>query len=906
MVNMPVLQLKYIVAFLVLFFSVTFSHPVFSQLSESQAQEMLAQRGISEDTLRNRLIKKGYDPDRIRPDQVETFQSVILQTIQEIEADQLARARAQNAVVTRRDTTPNLPLPPNDPQPPPAVVLPDNETKKKAPIYGQEIFRNNSISVYQQTSELNPSDDYVLGTGDKVGVVLYGRSQFSEILVIGQDGFVLPSGQQRILLKGIRLGDAKELLYQRYNQYYVIGRAQFLVSITQPRNITVSVFGEARTTGAFTLPGFNTAFNVISAAGGPTDIGSVRRIKVISGKDVRHLDVYEFMSDPSVSANFFLQNNDYIHIPVAEKVVTIEGAITRPMSYELLENENLAQLIKYAGGVKAEGYLADVRIIRFLKDRQVITNVNFRDLAAGGGDYILYNGDIIEIKTIEETVLNYVNVTGAVQFPGRYERRPDMKISDLLSQSKLKPESRLDFAYLLKFQPDGTFRYQRINLQSIIDNPASAENLVLSDQDELQVMTLKTFADLSSFSVAGAVRNPDTFAFDPHGLLRLEDAILLAGGLMIDAADHGYVMRYDPSEPKTMQYIHVDLREAFNNPASDANVEIKAGDQVVVYDKSVIRDNLTVTIFGAVRQPGTYAYGPDMTVADLVNVAGGFRFGADYERIDVARSEFVSGKELSVSQYTTQLPIDFNLTQTADNSLKLQPFDNVYVRNIPEFELQQTVKLTGELRYPGDYTLLRDNERISDIILRAGGLTAEAFPQGAKLYRQGDLTGLVVINLHEILQNPEVPSNVTLLSGDLIEIPKSRDLVTIGGFVNLDDAYSEGFLKGENSISVAFRGEKNAKYYIDNFAAGVSDEGDPSEIKVQFADGRVQKTKKFLVFNTYPKVKKGSIITVGPKEIKPEVERENEKIDWGIVLKDTLTQATAVLTILILVDQLNK
>ena len=164
-----------------------------------------------------------------------------------------------------------------------------------------------------------------------------------------------------------------------------------------------------------------------------------------------------------------------------------------------------------------------------------------------------------------------------------------------------------------------------------------------------------------------------------------------------------------------------------------------------------------------------------------------------------------------------------------------------------------------------------------------------------------------MINLDDILKNPSEPSNITLLSGDVINIPKNRDLVTIGGFVNLDEEYAQGFLRGENSISVAFRGEKSAKYYVDNFAAGVSDEGAPSEIKVQFADGHVQKTKKFLFFNTYPKVKRGSIITVGQKEIKAvEEPGEKEKVDWGIVLRDTLTQATAVLTILILVDQLGK
>ncbi len=173
----------------------------------------------------------------------------------------------------------------------------------------------------------------------------------------------------------------------------MISRGEFQVTLNKPRNMTINVFGEAKTTGSFTLPAINTAFNVISAAGGPTDIGSVRRIKVIRGSETIPLDIYQFMNEPSVAANYFLQNNDYIHIPVAQKVVQILGAVTRPMAYELLDHENLSQLIKYAGGTKPNAYMADVRVMRYLNDKKVVTNVNFRDLATNGGDYVLYDGE---------------------------------------------------------------------------------------------------------------------------------------------------------------------------------------------------------------------------------------------------------------------------------------------------------------------------------------------------------------------------------------------------------------------------------------------------------------------------------------------------------------------------------
>ncbi len=872
----------------------------FAQISDTQAREMLVERGISEDTLKARLIAKGYNPDNITKEQLPAFQSVILETIQEIENDK------KTSVKEISSETPAVIL--EVPQQPLVIVEPAVLTKESVstPTYGQEIFRNNSIAVYQKAEDIVAPDAYVLGTGDKIGVIGFGRSQFEGILEITPDGFVsLGSSLPKVLLKGVRFADAKEILYQRYSQYYVITRGEFQVTLNKPRNMTVNVFGEAKTTGSFTLPGINTAFNVISAAGGPTDIGSVRRIKLIRGNVSIPLDVYEFMNDPGVAKNYFLQNNDYIHIPVAQKVVEIRGAVTRPMKYELLDDENLTQLIKFAGGAKANAYLADVQVTRFMNDKQMVTNINLRELEVNGGDYVLFNGDIVEVKSVDEVALNIVSISGAVRFPGKFERREGMRISDLIGQSVLKPDARLDFGYLLRYQPDGSYKYERVNFQVILDNPSSPANVSLGSQDVVQVMSLTSYAELGFFSVIGAVNAPDTFAFKPDGRLKLEEAILLAGGTRSNVSEFGYIMRLNPHEPKAIEYIHFDLKQAMADPNSSANIEIEDGDQIMIFNKTDRRDDFTVAIYGSVRKPGIYPYGQGMSLADIVSLAGGFKYEADNERIDLARTEYTNGQEMKIILYNTELPRDFETDALDDNSLKLQPFDHIYIRTLPEFEEQQTVRVEGEFKYPGTYPILEDKERIADLVARAGGLNGEAFPEGAKLYRQGDSTGLVVINLAEILQNNNVPSNIVLRSGDVLVVPKSRDLVTIGGYVNLGDVYASGILKGRNSITVAFRGEKNAKHYIDKFAAGVSKDGSLNEIKVQFADGRAEKTKKFLFLNQYPTVEKGATITVGPKEVKPTVAKAEKNSDWGNILRDTVYQATAILTLIILIDQLS-
>src|SRR5690606_3134207 len=340
---------------------------------------------------------------------------------------------------------------------------------------------------------------------------------------------------------------------------------------------------------------------------------------------------------------------------------------------------------------------------------------------------------------------------------------------------------RLDFAYLLRRQPDLTYKYERIHIGQILEQPGGPADPVLADGDEVVIMALSTYAVNTFFSVTGAVNKPDTFAFNPEGSLRIEDAILLAGGPQVDAADIGYVIREDPKEPKTAGYIYFNLLEVMQNPNSPANVEIMAGDQVRLFHKHERRDSLTVSVFGAVRQPGKIPYGAGMRLADVISLAGGFTLEADYNRIDIARVDFGKGMALRVSQYTTSLPVDFEMRNRDDQSMQLMPFDHIYVRNIPGFELQQTISVLGEVMYPGTYPLVKDKERIYDLIVRAGGLTGQAFPAGAKLYRHGDSTGLVVIDLEEILKNQSTPSNIVLIDGDVIQIPKSRELVTIEG-----------------------------------------------------------------------------------------------------------------------------
>ena len=234
----------------------------------------------------------------------------------------------------------------------------------------------------------------------------------------------------------------------------------------------------------------------------------------------------------------------------------------------------------------------------------------------------------------------------------------------------------------------------------------------------------------------------------------------------------------------------------------------------------------------------------------------------------------------------------------------LQPYDRVYVRTVPEFEFPKMVTIAGEVRYPGPYTIIADNERITNLVKRSGGLTEEAFPEGATLQRSYDGTGPIVIELHEVLKNERSQANIILKDGDVITIPKIKDFVAVAGAVNTTKLYRQDLLGLDNRVTVVFDGNRSARYYIEKFAGGVSENGDRGKVTVEYPNGTIRQTKDFGLFVVYPKVEKGAIVRVGvkdPEKIRPETEKE--PIDWGEVLASAVSQATAVLTLILLIDR---
>lgn len=885
----------------VVFVLINIGHQALSQTIppavQAQMTQELAKRGLTEEEVKTRLIQKGIDVNNINENNILQFQSTLEQVINELELEK--RGITPKPSVSIQDTTKTDDSTSTKRQPARVKIPEADSVVDSLQIFGQHIFKD--AHAFTTSAEVRPPDTYLLGSGDQLAVNIWGASQFNEKLTVNDDGYVAPYRLPRLYLRGLSLSKARELLRQRYQAGFVFNTNEIDIYLSSPRTITVNVVGEVEKYGSYTLPAINTAFNALLAGGGPTSIGSVRQIKVIrSGQKEKILDVYAFLFNPVLKEDYFLQDNDFIYVPVADKVVTVTGAIKRPFRYELLPSENLLKLIEYAGGASANAFLKNTQIKRFVDDREVILDVDLKTLMASKQDFDLLPGDVITIPSIVTKAENIVRIEGALSQPGQYELTPGMRISDLLSKGILKRDARTDLGFLLRTNPDSTVNYYSINFDQVLNNSQPDLNLLLQPGDYLLVFAQSDYSDRSVVAVDGSVRFPDVYNYNRG--LRVYDLINLSGGLITDASPLAFVYRRDPAKASQLEYQRINLQAIMQDTTHADNLRLYPYDSVFVFSVEYFTDLANVKVMGSVRKPGTYPYDQSLTLKDLILQAGGIKMEGAFNRIDLSRIQIDKNQPTKTIIISLTLDENYNIIEGGQNPFTLLPFDHVYVRSVPDFKLQETVNIAGEVLYPGDYALINPNERISSIIQRAGGLTAGAFPRGATVYRQFNNIGFVVIRLDQALTDRNASDNIVLKPGDIIEIPKINEIVSIQGAVNFNESYTDKILN-TGKISLAFQGRKSAKWYINNFAAGVSKQGMRRKVTVELVNGQVKKTKNYGLVKAYPKVEAGSTINVAYKPPKPE-KIEHEPIDWEKVVANSLSGLTGILTLYLLIQRL--
>lgn len=878
--------------------------------NEEEVRKELEEKGITEAEIKERLLEKGIDLDEVDVlDPVAALEAerAIRETINELLAEKEEasekEAEEENKEEQSNDEIPRDTLEMNELEIQEEKI--DQEEEKieledtSDLIYGQHIFKNKAINLFNQSDQIKTSDSYILGTGDEIGVSIWGQAQYSQTYIVDSEGYISPDDLDRIYLKGISYGDAKELLSKRFRQIYVFNKNEFKATIASERELIVNISGEVEQPGAFNISSKNTAVNALIAAGGPTEIGSVRKIKVLKpGVPEKILDVYKYLNDPLIGEGFYLENNDVIHVPVIGQVVSLEGAVIRPRKYELIEGEGLLELFEIAGGFKSNAVLQNIQIKRFRNDKEEILDVNLNELMSTKRKFPLVNGDVVIVNEIQQEFTNFVELKGAISSPGKFAIGENSKLRDVLNKVQILPEAITEIASIKRLNPDGkSASWIWFNLEDVLLGRSDQE-YILKPRDEVQINSQARFTDDQSFSVEGAVREPGEFQIDNSGSIRFSQAIFLAGGLRADADNYAYIFSKKYKGSNQTSYRKVNLEKAFENTEED--VFIKNGDVISVYSSLSNSETVTVTIDGAVSNPGEFVYDKSLSLKDIISLAGGFKITAAPYKIEIYRVVFDDRKKTEI--LPVNISVDENFETSEKQFIALEPFDLIYVREAPEFELHKTVTIEGEVKYKGKYPILNDNEKLSDIIARAGGLTDEAFAKGTTVYRDS-LGGYVVNDLELAMDDYNSPYNLVLQAGDVISVPKTSNIVTIIGETRAKDLV-DSKLTNNGVIHAPYQKGKSARYYIDEYAGGIGENGKSNLVTVTFPTGEVITSSRVLFFTKSPEVRPGSVIKIGSKN--DEVFQNENKVDtdWGKVLTDSVAQATAILSLILLVQRL--
>ncbi|HMS99837.1 MAG TPA: SLBB domain-containing protein [Saprospiraceae bacterium] len=925
------LKMKIVAVILLIFSSLYINAQV---VSESAAREELARRGIPEAQFRAEMLRRGINLDNIDPNNTQELLRIEKEVKEaldklekenkkeekqklegeklktpktkedELKADTIKDKAAEDAKMLNKSGSDIKKAVERGASLEEAVSENLQEKQKEklpeAKTYGQQLFRDNSLKLYRTSDETKPPRSYVLGAGDVLAISIFDVSQANISLEVSREGYIQPDRLPRYFVAGLTIDEAEKMLKRNFRNYYLFSPDNFKLSVTSARTINVNIFGEVFNNGSFNISAVNTAFNALVAAGGPGDLGSVRQIKLLRpGKAPKNIDVYQFLNNPVVSQEFYLQDNDYIQVPVAQKVISIKGGINRPMQYELLPEENLNHLLKYAGGIKAGALKRNVQVKRYENDAEVILNVDLSELEAQKKDFVLKHGDEVRVGEIEKGFENKVSIYGAVRDTGEYAFVQGMKINDLIQRSVIRENAIQETAYLRRFNEDQkTVRYEIVNIKEAIKNPASPANLELRKGDVLTVRALSDFAESYKVIVDGAVRNPVKFALGERGNMKVSDALFLAGGVREDAAEFAYLFRKRGDE-LTQEYYYIDLNGLSTKSDLSTDIELSPYDSIFVYKTAEFADKAFIKVGGAVRRPGEFVYNPTLTLKDAILLSGGLKQEASPNRIDVFRLDF--GNERRTTTLAKRIDLKNDLSLNSVKDFMLLPFDQVYIRYAPEFEPLRNVIIEGEVVYPGIYSLLKENMRLTDLIEMAGGLTNEAYIEGASLFRLDGNTGNVVVNLKTAMEKDNSSQNIILRADDVITIPKQDNIVSIVGATNYDELYGSRLLEN-GKINIAFEEGKDALYYINNYAGGIDENGDINRITVEHKNGRVEKVRNRIFYKKFPEVKEGSTINVPYKKKKTEEEKKEEKdIDWGDVLKDSIAQATAILSLILLI-----
>ncbi|NVK49913.1 MAG: SLBB domain-containing protein [Cyclobacteriaceae bacterium] len=554
------------------------------------------------------------------------------------------------------------------------------EETEELKAFGYELFAGEPTS-FEPNLNIPVPASYVIGPGDTFEIQLFGKTSQQLNLSVDRNGQLSLGELGPISVAGLTFEEARQLLKSRFKQQMIGVEAS--ITLGELRSIQVFVLGEAYRPGSYTVSSMSTITNALFVSGGINHIGSLRKIQLKrQGKVVTQLDLYDLLLRGDTRDDERLLPGDVIYIPPVGTTVAVDGAVTRPAIYELLNETSVKQVVAMAGGLKPTAYRLEAQITR-IDDNGFTTSLAVSDPAQS--TVKVKTGDQLSVQERVDVKRGVVKLRGHVYRPKSVAWQRGMRVSDLVpSLDVLKSLPQLSSAILVRERlPLRTLSIETVNLAKVLQNKGSQSDKVLEPQDELIVLGFteereENLADLIEAlekqayagqsakiaSVSGLVRFPGIYPLGENMTAR--ELIELAGGLAESAYGlNAEVTRISMQDPEQTEVEHhfIDLTK------TDSRFVLQSRDVLNVRQRPEYREFATVEVKGEVKFPGIYRIKKGETLKDLMTRVGGFTDFAHIEASLFTRSELKEREEKQLRQLREKLKADIANSQLEQSNV---------------------------------------------------------------------------------------------------------------------------------------------------------------------------------------------------------------------------------------------
>ena len=614
------------------------------------------------------------------------------------------------------------------------------EVAQQDAVFGRNIFNTRNLTFEPNVNIATPPN-YRLGPGDEVVIDIWGASQNTIRQQISPDGTINLEQLGPVFLSGMTVDRAQQYLTDELRKIYSDQSNQIRVTLGNTRTIQINVMGEVVQPGTYALSAFSTVFHALYRAGGVSNIGSLRNVKVSrDGKIVATVDVYQFIMQGKTRDDIRLEEGDVIIVPAYDALVQITGNVKRPMRYEMKKGETLSTLLKYAGGFTSDAYTKSLRIVRQNGKEYQVNTVDDTDYSVCK----MHDGDVVTAEAILDRFTNKLEVRGAVYRPGIYELGGKLNtVRELVEKADgLMADAFTGRAVLYRERENKTREVKQIDIRAIMEG--TQPDIPLQKNDVLYIPSIHDLEDLGNVQIFGEVAHPGDYPYADN--MTLEDLVITAGGLRESAS----VVRVDVArrvkDPKSTES-SATIGQTFSFGLKDGFVvDGEPGFTLQPYDQVFVRRSpgysaqQNVTVNGEVLYGGTYALtSKSERISSIIAKAGGatpFAYvkGAKLTRVaneeeikrmqDVVNllrrqvsEEMMDSLGITVQRtFTVGIDLEAALANPgSDADIVLREGD---VISVPEYN--NTVKIDGAVMMPNTVSF-KKGESVKYYISQAGG-----------------------------------------------------------------------------------------------------------------------------------------------------------------------------------------